>query len=218
MKGNHTMTRAEQQAAEYAASQQKIVEAAYRLFSQRNIDSVKPAEIAREVGLTVRTLQRHFKNKDTLVIETATWAFQTFTAENRKRNPEQTGGTAADVYAFFLDSFLRLYRERGDLLRFNQFFNVYVRSEKIDAGQLKPYGGMIDALRERFRAVYEKGRQDGTLRTDYPEEVIFSATLHLMLAVVTRYAVGLVYDAGVDPEQELLLQKRMLLREFTTTA
>ena len=212
------MTRAEQQAAEYAASHQKIVEAAYRLFSQRNIDSVKPAEIAREVGLTVRTLQRHFKGKSALVIETATWAFQTFTAENRKRNPEQTGGTAADVYAFFLDSFLRLYRERGDLLRFNQFFNVYVRSEKIDAGQLQPYGGMIDALRERFRAVYEKGRQDGTLRTDYPEEVIFSATLHLMLAVVTRYAVGLVYDAGVDPEDELLLQKRMLLREFTTTA
>ena len=62
------------------------------------------------------------------------------------------------------------------------------------------------------------GRRDGTLCTDYPEEVIFSATLHLMLAVVTRYAVGLVYDAGVDPEQELLLQKRMLLREFTTNA
>ena len=134
------------------------------------------------------------------------------------RSMEQTGGTAADVYAFFLDSFLRLYRERADLLRFNQFFNVYVRSEKIDAGHLRPYGGMIDALRERFRAVYEKGRQDGTLRTDYPEEVIFSATLHLMLAVVTRYAVGLVYDAGVVPEEELRLQKRMLLREFTTTA
>ena len=204
--------------AQMAEVRQKVLAAAFRLFAEKNIDSITLSDVAAESGCPLRTVQRYFHEKDTLVIETATWAFQTFTAENSKRNPEQTGGTAAEVYAFFLDSFLRLYREQSDLLRFNQFFIVYVRSEKIDAGQLQPYGGMIDALRERFRAVYEKGRQDGTLRTDYPEEVIFSATLHLMLAVVTRYAVGLVYDAGVKAEQELLLQKRMLLREFTTTA
>lgn len=205
-------------AEQMAERRQIMLQTAFRLFAERNIDSVSMEDVAAETDYGIRSFYRYFKDKDTLVIETATWAFQTFTAENRTRNPEQTGGTAADVYAFFLDSFLRLYRERSDLLRFNQFFNVYVRSEKIDAGQLQPYGGMIDALRERFRAAYEKGRQDGTLRTDYPEEVIFSATLHLMLAVVTRYAVGLVYDAGVDPEQELLFQRDLLLQRFTTDA
>ncbi len=213
------MTRAEQQAAEYAASHQKIVETAYRLFTQRNIDSVKPAEIAREVGLTVRTLQRHFKGKSALVIETAAWVWSKYIENARQRFApgEWEGMTAAQLYAFFLDGFLESYRNHADLLRFNQFFNIYVRSEKVDAGQMQPYGGMIDALHERFRAAYEKGRQDGTLRTDYPEEVIFSATLHLMLAVVTRYAVGLAYDAGVDPWEELLTMKEMLLARYTVT-
>ena len=68
---------------------------------------------------------------------------------------------------------------------------------------------MIDALRERFHAVYLKGERDKTLRTDIPEGKMFSATLHLMLAMVTRYAVGLVYDAGVAPEEELLAMNRL---------
>ncbi len=205
-------------AAQMAERRLMLLQTAFRLFTDRNIDSVSISDVAQQSGCPLRTVHRYFSTRDALVVETAAWAFESFMAENRKRRRDSAQTTAAEDYEFFLDSFLVLYRDHADLLRFNQFFNVYVRSEKIDAGQMKPYGGMIDALRERFRAVYEKGRQDGTLRTDYPEEVIFSATLHLMLAVVTRYAVGLVYDAGVDPEQELLLQKRMLLREFTTTA
>ena len=42
------------------------------------------------------------------------------------------------------------------------------------------------------------------------------AAVHLMPAAVTRCAVGLVYHEGTDPEQELLLLKNMLLREFKT--
>ena len=34
-----------------------------------------------------------------------------------------------------------------------------------------------------------------------------------MLAVVTRYAVGLVYEES-DAEEELLMQKDMLMRRF----
>ena len=36
-----------------------------------------------------------------------------------------------------------------------------------------------------------------------------------MLAIATRYAVGLVYDAGVSPERELIAQKEMLLARYT---
>ena len=205
-------------AEEMAVRRQEMLQAAFRLFSERNIDAVTLDDIAAETGYTKRSLLRYFKSKDGLVIEAATWAFTNFMTANRARSPLKNGGTAADVYAFFLDSFLRLYREHRGLLRFNQFFNVYIQSQRIDSEQMQPYTGMIDAIKARFHAVYLKGKQDGTLRTDIPEDIIFSATLHLMLAMVTRYAVGLAYETGVDPEQELLLQKRMLLREFTTTA
>ena len=63
--------------------------------------------------------------------------------------------------------------------------------------------------------VYERAEQDHTIRTDESEEEMFSTTLHLMLAAVTRYAVGLVYipESGLDAENELeKLKEAMLLR------
>ncbi len=70
-------------------------------------------------------------------------------------------------------------------------------------------------LEEAFRAIYVRGKQDHTLRTDVPEQEMFSITLHLMLAAVTRYAVGLVYQPeGFDAVKELETLKEMLLARF----
>ena len=63
--------------------------------------------------------------------------------------------------------------------------------------------------------VYERAEQDHTIRTDESEEEMFSTTLHLMLAAVTRYAIGLVYipESGLDAMEELeKLKEAMLLR------
>ena len=66
---------------------------------------------------------------------------------------------------------------------------------------MNPYGGMIRSLAKQFHVVYEKAEQ---IRTDIPEMEMFSTTLHLMLAVVTRYAVGLAFKSeGFDPGREL---------------
>ena len=64
--------------------------------------------------------------------------------------------------------------------------------------------------------VYTRAAQDHTVRTDEPEEEMFSTTLHLMLAAVTRYAVGLVYipESGFDAEKELEKMKMALLHEY----
>ena len=102
------------------------------------------------------------------------------------------------------------------MLRFNQFFNVYVESEDISEESMKPFKDVIVRIIERFHMIYQKALVDHTVRTDIEEKEMFSECLHLMLAAVTRYAVGLVYDAGVDPEKELMLLKALLMREFTT--
>ena len=53
--------------------------------------------------------------------------------------------------------------------------------------------------------MYTRAEQDHTIRIDETEEEMFSTTLHLMFAAVTRYAVGLVYipKSGFDAEKEL---------------
>ncbi len=201
-------------AAQMAQRRQTMLRVAFRLFAKKNIDSVSMRDIAAKSNCGLRTIHRYFNTKDELVVAVSSWAFDKFITENRKRRRKDLSQTtAAEDYEFFLDSFLALYRKHADLLRFNQMFNVYVRSEHISEEKMQPYQEIMNALRERFHNTYEK--RDGTLRTNVPEEEIFSTTLHLMLAVVTRYAVGLVYQGGTDPERELLTQKEMLLRQYT---
>ena len=108
-----------------------------------------------------------------------------------------------------------MYRNHRNLLRFNQFFNVYVQNEEIPLEVMKPYFEVVKKLEDRFAALYERAEKDHTIRTDIPAKEMLLTSMHLMLAAVTRYAVGLVYEGGMDPEKELVLQKNMLLREFT---
>ena len=175
-------------------------------------------DVADAVGCGSTSVYRYYGSKPDFVVAVATWKWEQFQKENQKRMPRANfeGMTAAEIFEFYLDSFLVMYRDYRDLLRFNQFFNVYVQSEHIDMGTLSPYRDMIGRLRERFHDMYLKAEQDKTIRTDEPEEEMFSKTLHLMLAVVTRYAVGLVYipESGFDVEKELMSQRNMLYKEY----
>ena len=64
--------------------------------------------------------------------------------------------------------------------------------------------------------VYEKAERDHTICTDESEEEMFSTTLHLMLAAVTRYAIGLVYipESGLNAEKELEKLKELILGKY----
>ena len=198
-----------------AASREKILESGFRIFSEKTIDAVNLTEVADAANVGMATVYRHFGTKTALVLEIGTWIWSRYTRENWQK-VENREMRASDFYEHFLDSFIDLYRNHQDILRFNQFFNVYVQREDIPKEQLQPYNRMIEGLARRFHRFYEMARVDGTLRTDIPENEMFSSTLHLMLAAVTRYAVGLVYDGGTNPEQELLFLKKMLMNACCT--
>ena len=201
------------------ARRKELLEKGYELFSSKSIEAISMRDVADAVGCGSASVYRYYGSKPDFVVAVATWKWEQFQKENQKRMPRANfeGMTAAEIFEFYLDSFLVLYRDYRNLLRFNQFFNVYVQSEHIDMGTLSPYRDMIGRLRERFHDMYLKAEQDKTIRTDEPEEEMFSKTLHLMLAVVTRYAVGLVYipESGFDAEKELITQRNMLYKEYT---
>ena len=47
------------------------------------------------------------------------------------------------------------------------------------------------------------------------EKAMFLSIVHLMLAAVTRYAIGLVYEKDSESYKELILLKNMIMREFS---
>ena len=201
-----------------AHTRETILNAAYALFTKKNIESVSMQEIADAAGCGVATAYRYFGTKPDLVVAVAgrKWREVLDAVPADEQPNEGDGKTAAQAYARFLDSFLALYRKDKEILRFNQFFNLYIRSARLNAATLAPYSLTAGVLQERFGRIYAKALRDGTLRTDVPEDEMFSATLHLMLAAVTRYAVGLVYLPEGEPgaERELLTLKHALLLEY----
>lgn len=200
------------------ARREKMLETAWRLFSEKSIDAVSMTDIAESAECGRKTLYRYFENKPELVVAVAAWKLGKFRERNksRRKNLRFDGMTAAEIFEFYLDSFIEMYRKDRDLLRFNQFFNVYVKSENLDDKTLRPYNEMILKVEKHFRDMYQKAQKDHTLKTDEPEQMMFSKTLHLMLAVVTRYAVGLIYipEDGFDVKKELEFQKNMILKEY----
>lgn len=202
-------------AARMEENKEKIVKLSFKLLAERGIEAVSMADIAKAVKYDRSSLYRYFQTKQDLVVAISAYVWGKFTAQNYERAGIE-GLTAGQRYEFWLDSFLLLYREHRDILRFNQFFNVYVANEHVPAEQMEPFNQVIDTLAGRFHDCYELAQEDGTLQTDIPENEIFSTTLHLMLAAVTRYAVGLVYEpeAGYDPEPELVFLCDSIMEKY----
>ncbi len=211
----------EKDAAQMAAKRQRMLEVGFELFSRRGIDAVSMPKVAKACGCGIATLYRYFPTKVALVVAVGAWAWERYLRENPSdlRADELDALTAAQMFEAYLDFFVDLYRGHKDLLRFNQFFNNYLQGEDASHEQMTPYLQVIEKPRAWFGVLYCKAEQDGTLRTDVSEEEMFASTLHIMLAVVTRYAVGLVYTPSQwsGAEAELLLVRRMLLREYVVT-
>ena len=195
-----------------------ILKAGFRLFAEKSIDPVSMNDVAKAAGVGIATLYRYFSTKQDLVLAISTRVWEKYIAENSRRRKALAGDgmNAGQEFEFYLNSFIDAYRNHTDILRFNQFFNVYVANENVSEASLKSYLDVITRLAEQFHEMYERAKTDHSLRTDLPEKQMFSATLHIMLAAVSRYAVGLVYQAGPesDPESVLLLLRDILLQRF----
>ena len=197
--------------AEKAVRRQRAMESGFRLFAEKGIDQVTMPDIAEDSGVGRPSLYRYFSSKTDLVIAIGTWKWKEYIDENARRlsGVQFAAMDSKGQLEFFLDSFLDLYRHHRDILRFNHFFNSYVENERATPEQMQPYVQIIE-----FHAVYQKAMVDGLLRTDIPEKTMFSSVLHIMLAATTRYAAGLVYVMGTDPEDELVFLRNAILREF----
>ena len=210
----------EKDAIEMAAKNQRILEKGFAIFAEKGIDNVTMTDVAKAAGIGIASLYRYYSTKPELVLAIGTWAWKGYFEEQimKTEEAEPSIKCAAESVDLFLESFLDLYRNHKDLLRFNHFFNVYVLSGTVPSEKIRSYNTLVGALEERFAGIYRRGQEDGTLRSDVSEEVMFSTMMHLMLSAVSRYAAGLVYfNRETNEEEELKTQKQMLLSRFCTT-
>ena len=212
------MRNKEKDEIEMAARRKTILLEGFRLFEAKGIEQTGMQEIADACHLGIATLYRYYKNKLELVLDIGTRQWQDYGlyAKQLREQSHVENMTAAQELDFYLDFFLDLYSNHKDLLRFNNNFNSFVQHEGATMEQLRPYLQAINSIGLFFHTLYAKGQKDGTIRTDMPEDKMFAATIHIMLAVAVRYAQGLLYSADneTDRTREFELLKDMILKEF----
>ncbi|MBQ4513856.1 MAG: TetR/AcrR family transcriptional regulator [Anaerolineaceae bacterium] len=213
------MRNKEKDAAQIAQKKERIIDEGFRLFAEKGINNVTIPQIAAASGVSRAAFFHYFPSKLDLVVAISVrkWG-EYISANNGRLTPEeQERMSGAEHLRWYMDSFLDLYRNHRDILCFNYEFNSFLRSELTSPEQKYAYMQMVDELGRFFHDMYEKGMRDGSLRKDISEEAMFSSSFHIMLAAVTRYAVGLVYvlDQGSDPESELEMLKELLLSRYT---
>ena len=203
-----------QDALQKEETNRRILDAGFCIFSEMSIDKVSMANVANKAGIGIATLYRYYRTKPELVVAVGTPVWSNFIRNYTPiRNDDKI--TAVEELEFFLDSFLELYKNHKKLLCFNQFFNIYIRNEAVPPKALNSYNEMVDKLAMRFHRTYVKGERDKTLCTEMSEKAMFLSIVHLMLAAVTRYAIGLVYEKDSESYKELILLKNMIMREFS---
>ncbi len=195
------------------------MEKASELFFAKGIASVSVQEVADACGVGKVTLFRYFPSKMELVLAVGTWKWDEYIRKYQASVSHEVRErmTGEENLKFYLDSFLDLYRNHRDILCFNYEFNSYLRHETVTQENMRSYRYIIDVLGALFHAFYNRGMQDGTLNPGISEKAMFSGSFHIMLAAVTRYSIGLVcsLETGEDPESELLMLEKALLREYT---
>ena len=85
----------------------ELLEKGFELFSSRGIESVTMQDVAGYVGCGIASLYRYFDKKPGYVVAVATWKWEQFLEENRKRReaPDFDQSTAVQIFEFYLDSF-----------------------------------------------------------------------------------------------------------------
>src|SRR6188474_2882639 len=93
--------------AEAAAStQERLLESAWRRFSERTYEQVRLADIAADAGVTVQTLHTHFGRKDELFVAAWVWAVG---PEGARRDSAPVGDVRAAVRLIYTS-----YERQGD--------------------------------------------------------------------------------------------------------
>ena len=108
---------------------------------------------------------------------------------------------------------IRLYRQQPALLRFSGNYKTFLCRRRTQEQELQEHLEPLRPIRETFHAAYLRAKEDRSIRTDVPEDVLFTVAAIGMLSAAERYTQGIVWagHADADYTEELLITQGMLL-------
>ena len=152
-------------------ARERILEAAYELFSQRGIRAVGTEEVLERAGIARSTLYRHFRSKQDLVLAFLQRREQLWTRELVEAEARRRGATPREQLLAIFDVFDEWFHR--DDFEGCSFINVLLEVGDLD----DPVGGASAAHLEYIRSVV--GRIAGEAGIDDADE--FADSWHILM-------------------------------------
>lgn len=193
----------------------QLREAGLDLFSRHGIEAVSLQMVAETADVGVATLYKYYQNKLNLVIAISAGVWETVWNEVSQAVGLEAleSRNAYQLVEFYCDSIIRLYQERPEVLRFSANYKSYICREGVSEEQLAVQLDVLKSIDMLFHRKYEEAKSDGSIRTDLPEQELFTTFTMTMLGMAERYAQGLVWANNRTGSylKELSHLKEMLL-------
>ena len=197
---------------------ERILMAAYSLFSHKGIDAIAMTDIAKQAEIGVASLYRYFETKDEIAIRTAMWAWE---CQKKMIIPTLSTSDYARLDGYtqieqILKLFVLLYQTEPDFFRFIYFFDAYVICQQILPERLLPYQGVIQSVQTIIASAIRKGTEDGSISQEYKsntDELYFSL-MHTFFSTAQKLSLSgkmLKMDESNDSVLQLQLLSRLLL-------
>jgi TetR/AcrR family transcriptional regulator len=170
---------------EQQARREFVVNAARRLFTEKDIEEVSMEEIAEAVDYTRRTLYSYFTSRDEICLMVfigdmkARWALQ-------KEAMPQAGNGLQKIIAW-AESLFAYVRENPLSMRLNAWWDYRgIDESKINAEVFSDFEKINEELAEGLREIFELGISDGSLRPGLNVDMCISHFLYSLRAVLNR--------------------------------
>ena len=209
---------AEERDGQKNARIERILLAAFSLFSHNGFDAIAMTDIAKDAEIGVASLYRYFATKDEIAIRTAMWAW-----ENQKKmimpildDSGYYNKRGLDQLAEIFELFCKLYQSVPDFFRYIYFFDAYIVCQKIEPERLLPYQQVIETVQKIISDAIHKGVEDGSISQEYKgnEKQLYYSLMHTFFSATQKLSLSakmLRMDEMNNDIQQLKLLSKILI-------
>lgn len=168
----------------------RILAAAFKLFSSAGIEPVAMTDIAKKAEIGVASLYRYFSTKDEIAIRTAIWAWEEQISEIYPsiNNDEYTNGNGLFRLSIIFSLFKKLYISQPEFLRFIYFFDSYAVNSGIKQERMIEYENVIGKVQMIVADAIKLGLKDNSINKKYIDktEDLYFTLMHSFFSTAQK--------------------------------